>query len=91
MFYSRGLSHLPLPPPPYSDENHAHVATVESSIAPRASSHVHQPLQRKYSPVVGPDGIRSDSPQSTSSCESRVLVYPKIENGAPPLPPTGIK
>ncbi|XP_060526437.1 serine/threonine-protein kinase Warts isoform X2 [Cylas formicarius] len=87
-------AHPPLPPPPYSDEreNYAQVFTVESSVSPRASPHVHQPLQRKYSPAVAGGGgaggnecCRADSPQSTSSSDSRNL-YP--DNGAPPLPPT---
>lgn len=75
--------HPPLPPPPYSDENHsAQVYTVECTKSPRASPHIHPPLQRKYSPVVV-EG-RSDSPQSTSSGDSR---YPDTVV-APPLPPT---
>ncbi|KAJ8920544.1 hypothetical protein NQ315_005413 [Exocentrus adspersus] len=83
----RGISHTPLPPPPYSEEGHAQVYTVESSISPRASPHVHPPLQRKYSPVVNSE-CRSDSPQSTSSGESRNQY---CDNGAPPLPPTVVK
>lgn len=82
----RGIGHLPMPPPPYSDENIAQVATVESGMAPRAASHIHPPLQRKYSPAVSSD-TRSDSPQSANSCEGRLPPsYP--DNGAPPLPPT---
>lgn len=83
----RGITHPPLPPPPYSEDNHAQVATVESAMSPRASPHVHPPLQRKYSPVCT-DGIRSDSPQSNSSDGRPAPVYSN-DNGAPPLPPTG--
>lgn len=73
-------------PPPYPDEAHpAQVYTVDSSMSSRATAHVHQPLQRKYSPGVPPPDCRSDSPQSTSSGDSRP-PYP--DNGAPPLPPT---
>lgn len=78
-------THPPLPPPPYSEENN--VYAVDSSLSPRTSPLVHPPLQRKYSPVVGTDCCRSDSPQSTSSGETR---NPYSENGAPPLPPTGM-
>ncbi|KAG5882138.1 hypothetical protein JTB14_005967 [Gonioctena quinquepunctata] len=80
----RGTAHPPLPPPPYSDENHVQVYTVDSSMSPRASPHVHAPLQRKYSPIVNNE-CRSDSPQSTSSGDSRNQYS---DNGAPPLPPT---
>lgn len=89
----RGITqqHALPPPPPYSAEDGsvAQVATVESAMSPRASPHVHQPLQRKYSPVVSSESVsRSDSPQSTSSCDGRPSPgYP--DNGAPPLPPTG--
>lgn len=86
----RGIPHsLPPPPFPYPEDNMARVATVESAMSPRASPHVHQPLQRKYSPAVSSEGVsRSDSPQSTSSGDSRPSpAYP--DNGAPPLPPTG--
>lgn len=77
--------HPPLPPPPYSDDGHAQVYTVESTMSPRASPLVHPPLTRKYSPVVNSE-CRSDSPQSTSSGDSRPSGY---DNGAaPPLPPT---
>lgn len=83
----RGIGHPPMPPPPYSDENIAQVATVESGMTPRSTSHIHPPLQRKYSPAVSSD-TRSDSPQSANSCEGRLPPsYP--DNGAPPLPPTG--
>lgn len=80
----RGIAHPQLPPPPYSDENN--VYTVESSLSPRTSPLVHPTLQRKFSPVVPSDCCRSDSPQSASSGESRNQY---VENGAPPLPPTG--
>ncbi|XP_050517963.1 serine/threonine-protein kinase Warts [Diabrotica virgifera virgifera] len=82
----RGMgAHPPLPPPPYSsDDNHVQVYTVDSSMSPRASPHVHASLQRKYSPVVNNE-CRSDSPQSTSSGDSRNHYS---DNGAPPLPPT---
>lgn len=84
----RGITHTH-PPLPYTEENLAQVATVESGMSPRASPHVHTPLQRKYSPVVSSEAVsRSDSPQSNSSCDSRPSpAYP--ENNAPPLPPTG--
>lgn len=86
----RGMALPPLPPPPYSDENHAQVTTVESAVSPRASSHIHPPLQRKFSPAVPTECPRSDSPQSTSSCDSRPSpAYPNGDMGAPPLPPTG--
>lgn len=87
----RGLVHPPSlpPPPPYSDDGlaTAQVATVECNAAPKASSHIHPPLQRKFSPAVSSDA-RSDSPQSVNSCDGRLPPgYP--DNGAPPLPPTG--
>jgi len=81
--------HHPLPPPPYGEDGipqilgSAQVATVESAVAPRSSpvvqtapnSHLHPPLQRKYSPVVTVDAVtsRSESPVSTSSGESRTV------------------
>jgi len=81
--------HHPLPPPPYGEDGipqilgGAQVATVESAVAPRSSpvvqtapnSHLHPPLQRKYSPVVPVDAVtsRSESPVSTSSGESRTV------------------
>lgn len=78
----RGITQQhPLPPPPYTED-------LETVAAARASPH--QPLQRKYSPVVvsSESVSRSDSPQSTSSCDGRPSPgYP--DNGAPPLPPTG--
>ncbi|CAH1107986.1 unnamed protein product [Psylliodes chrysocephalus] len=81
----RGLgSHPPLPPPPYTDDSHMQVYTVDSSMSPRASPHVHPSLTRKYSPVVNNE-CRSDSPQSTSSGDSRNQYS---DSGAPPLPPT---
>jgi serine/threonine-protein kinase LATS1/2 len=85
----RGMGLSPHPPPPYLDESHAQVNTVECAMSPRASPNVHPPLQRKYSPVVSSECVasRSDSPQSTSSGDSRPS-YP--DNGAPPLPPTGL-
>lgn len=85
----RGITQHPLPPPPYSEDSIAQVSTVESAMSPRASPHVHPPLQRKYSPVVSSESVsRSDSPQSTSSCDGRPSpAY--ADNGAPPLPPTG--
>lgn len=46
----RGITHHPAPPPPYANIEDS-VVTVESSITPRMSHH-HQPLQRKYSPVI---------------------------------------
>lgn len=46
----------------------------------------HPPLQRKYSPALIDGSGRSDSPQSTGSGESG-----RLDNGAPPLPPTGMK
>ncbi|PSN57068.1 hypothetical protein C0J52_01745 [Blattella germanica] len=68
----------------------AQVATVESAVAPRpspivqvaSSSHLHPPLQRKYSPVVTADAVtsRSESPVSTSSADSRSI---------PPSPASG--
>lgn len=82
----RGVTHQPLLPPPYSDENN--VYTVDSSLSPRTSPLVHPPLQRKYSPVIGTECCRSDSPHSTSSGDSRNQYS---ENGVPPLPPTGLK
>lgn len=93
----RGITHHPIPPPPYAnaEDGLAQVASVvESSISPRTSPHVqgishhHQPLQRKYSPVVMPDNVnsRSESPQSASSCEGR--PSPGADSTAPPpLPP----
>ncbi|KAJ8933635.1 hypothetical protein NQ314_013898 [Rhamnusium bicolor] len=75
----RGIAHPPLPPPPYSDESHAQVYTVESSMSPRASPHVHPPLQRKYSPVINSE-CRSDSPQSTSSGETSSSVKNNCNN-----------
>ncbi|XP_017769489.1 PREDICTED: serine/threonine-protein kinase Warts [Nicrophorus vespilloides] len=81
----RGIGHSPLPPPPYSDDSHcAQVATVESTISPRASPHVHPPLQRKYSPIID----RSDSPQSTASSDGRPPCPAYPDSMAPPLPPT---
>ena len=81
--------HHPLPPPPYGEDGipqilgSAQVATVESAVAPRSSpvvqtapnSHLHPPLQRKYSPVVTVDAVtsRSESPVSTSSGDSRTI------------------
>lgn len=46
----RGITHHPAPPPPYTNMEDS-VATVESANCPRMSHH-HQPLQRKYSPVI---------------------------------------
>ncbi|KAK9874967.1 hypothetical protein WA026_005782 [Henosepilachna vigintioctopunctata] len=82
----RGGNHPPLPPPPYTDDNHALVSTVECAMSPRTSPHVHPPLQRKYSPAIPQDCAitRSDSPQSTCSGETN---RPYMDN-APPLPPT---
>lgn len=76
------------PPPPYTDDSHAQVNTVECAVSPRSSPNVHPSLQRKYSPVVSTECVvsRSDSPQSTSSGDSRQIFQ---DNGAPPLPPTG--
>lgn len=92
----RGItSHHPIPPPPYTNnEDLGQVASVvESSISPRTSPHIqgiahHQPLQRKYSPVVmNADNVnlRSESPQSASSCEGRSPS--ENNNNPPPLPP----
>lgn len=80
----RGITHHPVPPPPYANVEDG-VATVESSISPRISHH-HQPLQRKYSPVV-PDSMnpRSESPHSASSCEGRTVS--DSQGIPPPLPP----
>ncbi|XP_045467929.1 serine/threonine-protein kinase Warts [Harmonia axyridis] len=77
----RGVNHPQLPPPPYTDDSHALVSTVECAKSPRTSPHVHPPLKRKYSPAIPQD--RSDSPQSTGAGENR----PYSDN-APPLPPT---
>lgn len=77
----RGVNHPQLPPPPYTDDNHALVSTVECAKSPRTSPHVHPPLKRKYSPAIPQDGVRSDSPQSTDNRN--------YHDNAPPLPPTG--
>lgn len=77
----RGITHHPVPPPPYANVED-NVATVESSISPRISHH-HQPLQRKYSPVIS-ENPRSESPHSASSCEGRTTDSQAMP---PPLPP----
>lgn len=82
------MSIPPLPPPPYSDDNYGPVSTVETTMSPRASPHIHPPLQRKFSPIC-PDGIRSDSPQSVASDgKTSSPAYQNHDNGVPPLPPT---
>lgn len=89
--------HHPLPPPPYGEDGipqilgSAQVATVESAVAPRSSpvvqaaptSHLHPPLQRKYSPVVTVDAVtsRSESPVSTSSGDSRTVPQSPVPGG----------
>lgn len=87
----RGITHPPVPPPPYSEDNLAQVATIESLASPRASSQIHAPLQRKYSPAVPSESTasRSDSPHSASSSEGRPSPAHSVpDSGAPPLPPT---
>lgn len=90
----RGITHPPVPPPPYStvpDDNLAQLTTIESIASPRASPQVHPPLQRKYSPAVPSESTasRSDSPHSASSSEGRPSPAHSVpDSGAPPLPPT---
>ncbi|XP_066992358.2 serine/threonine-protein kinase Warts isoform X2 [Anabrus simplex] len=93
------LHHPLPPPPygPTSEEGipqmlgGAQVATVESAVAPRPSpviqstpsSHLHPPLQRKYSPAVNADTVttRSESPVSVSSAESRTASQAPVATG----------
>ncbi|KAJ9584610.1 hypothetical protein L9F63_021052, partial [Diploptera punctata] len=84
--------HHPLPPPPYGEDGipqilgSAQVATRPVvQVAP--SSHLHPPLQRKYSPAVDTVTSRSEKPATggyaTTSSENTVGVPP-----TPSLPPT---
>uniref|UniRef100_A0A6M2DJT1 non-specific serine/threonine protein kinase n=1 Tax=Xenopsylla cheopis TaxID=163159 RepID=A0A6M2DJT1_XENCH len=95
----RSISHHQLPPPPYANAED-NVSTVESTTVPRASPLVgnHNPLQRKYSPVIPVDS-RSESPQSASSSDGRcnsvgvTSCFPSSSTEpplltTPPLPPT---
>ncbi|GFG30077.1 hypothetical protein Cfor_06141, partial [Coptotermes formosanus] len=77
--------HHPLPPPPYGEDGippilgSAQVATVESAVAPRSSpvvqaaptSHLHPPLQRKYSPVVTVDATPPLPPTASSTVANK--------------------
>lgn len=82
----RAMALPPLPPPPYSDDGHSQAS--EGAVSPRGLGH--PPLQRKFSPQVPSESGRSESPQSTSSCDGRPSpAYSNGDTGAPPLPPTG--